>query len=172
MEHAGGTRDAVERGYNMKEPKFLIDFMLGRLAKWLRIFGYNTAYIEEKDRPQRILKSLQENRILLTRDHSLSKKRAWKLVLIKSDHLKEQIRQVVDEIGIIVSRDRLFERCTICNIPIEHIQNKQEIKDSVPEYVFQTQDDFSRCPGCKRIYWPGTHWDLLLKDLKEAGIDI
>ena len=73
------------------EPKFLVDFMLGRLAKWLRIFGYDTVYIEENERSNRILKSLQENRILLTRDQRLSKKRAWKLVLIKSDEIHGQI---------------------------------------------------------------------------------
>lgn len=146
--------------------------MLGRLAKWLRIFGYDSIYIEEKNRPNLILNSLKENRILITRDHRLSKKRAWKLILIKNDHLPQQIKQLKDELNIVISRDNLFSRCTICNAPIEKIEDKEKIKDLVPEYVFRTQNDFSRCPNCKRIYWSGTHWELLIKDLQKAGIKI
>ncbi|MBN1622136.1 MAG: Mut7-C RNAse domain-containing protein [Endomicrobiales bacterium] len=157
---------------NNQKPKFLVDFMLGRLAKWLRIFGYDSIYIEEKNRPNLILNSLKENRILITRDHRLSKKRAWKLILIKNDHLPQQIKQLKDELNIVISRDNLFSRCTICNAPIEKIEDKEKIKDLVPEYVFRTQNDFSRCPNCKRIYWSGTHWELLIKDLQKAGIKI
>ncbi|MFH1368134.1 MAG: Mut7-C RNAse domain-containing protein [Elusimicrobiota bacterium] len=190
-----------------KEPKFLVDFMLGRLAKWLRIFGYDARYMEppsrsakikiagsdtgrhpafnkvivpgfedggtrEKNNVSPVLESLKENRILLTRNSRLSEKRAWKLVHIKSDRLEEQLKQLVQEFGINISRARLFTRCTVCNSPIERVSDKNEVRQAVPEYVFSTQDNFSKCVKCGKIYWQGTHWDLLLKKLESAGIKI
>jgi uncharacterized protein with PIN domain len=154
------------------EPKFLVDFMLGRLAKWLRIFGYNTAYATDKNSSSIIIKSLKENRILVTRDHRLSRKRAWKLVLINSDHLAGQMKQLMQETGITVSQSRFFTRCTLCNSPIEQVTQKENIKELVPEYVYNTQDIFSQCTSCKKIYWRGTHFELLLKDLAKAGIKL
>jgi len=82
--------------------------MLGRLSKWLRVFGYDTAYAKENSRPGIILQSLRESRILITRDHNLSRKRAWKLVLIQSNKVEEQLRQVINETRINPSPDRLF----------------------------------------------------------------
>jgi len=155
-----------------EEYRFLVDFMLGRLARWLRIFSYDTVYANEQNRATLLLQSLQENRVIITRDHRLSQKRAWKLILIKSDHLGEQLQQLVEETNISISRERLFTRCTICNVSTEKLLNKKEIMDSVPEYVYQTQGEFSRCPQCGRIYWPGTHWELLLRDLGKAGIKV
>lgn len=154
------------------EPRFLVDFMLGRLAKWLRIFGNDTLYTKEKSRPNIILQSLIENRILVTRDHTLSRKRAWKLVLIKSDKVEEQLKQLLGELNLKVTSDKLFSRCTICNGTLERLKSKEEIKTFVPEYVYKTQNDFSRCTLCKKIYWLGTHRDLLLKDLQRAGIKL
>ncbi len=146
--------------------------MLGRLARWLRIFGYDAEYVTEKGRPSVLLRSLKENKILITRDQRLSSKRAAKLILIASDHVEEQIKQLIDQAAIAVSKDRFFTRCTICNVSTAPVTNKEELKALVPDYVFQTQTVFSRCPACGKIYWPGTHWELLLRDLAKAGIKI
>ena len=144
--------------------------MLGRLSKWLRVFGYDTAYAKENSRPGIILQSLRESRILITRDHNLSRKRAWKLVLIQSNKVEEQLRQVINETRINPSPDRLFSRCTICNGQIEKVKDKETVKPLVPDYVYQTQNVFSRCALCGKVYWMGTHRDLLLKTLQRAGI--
>jgi uncharacterized protein with PIN domain len=156
----------------VNEPRFLVDFMLGRLAKWLRALGYDAGYLTEKERPDLLMRSLRENRILITRDHRLSSRRALKLVLVTSGRFEEQIRQVAAEAKLYLSESRLFTRCTICNIAVEKVTDKNQIKDAVPSYVFETVNDFARCPHCGRIYWKGTHQDLLLKELARAGIKL
>ncbi|MDI6641236.1 MAG: Mut7-C RNAse domain-containing protein [Elusimicrobiota bacterium] len=149
-----------------EEPKFLVDFMLGRLAKWLIIWGYDAEYYRQSDRHGILLKSLQEKRVILTRDHTLSKKRAWKLRLIKSNFLDEQIEQVAQEFELKLDKERLFSRCTICNLPIEQIE-KEKIKDKVPPYIYNSQTEFSYCKQCGRVYWPGTHLEMILNKLEK-----
>lgn len=155
-----------------KEPKFLVDFMLGRLAKWLRVFGYDTVYLKNESGKNPVLESLKEDRILVTRNMRLSGKPAWKLALIKSDDVSEQLKQLVTELKLDISKKRLFTICSVCNSPIEPVKDKNEIKALVPEYVFNTQNDFSKCSKCNKLYWHGTHMDLLLKDIKKAGITL
>ena len=141
-------------------PKFIVDFMLGRLARWLRIFGYDAEYYSGVSRTGLLYQSLKEKRILLTRDHVLSRKRAWQFLLIKSNFFLDQLKQIKDETGIEFDSNRLFSRCTFCNVVVETI-DKQKIKGKVPEYVYATHDEFSHCRKCKRIYWAGTHLELL-----------
>jgi len=155
---------------NDKKPKFIVDFMLGRLAKWLRIFGYDTIYADRSRPENLILTSLKENRVLLTRKTSLSRKSAWKLVLIKSDKFMEQAAQVIKELKLPVSENDFFTRCTSCNAALTKVANKESIKVRVPEYVYKTNSIFSACPSCGKIYWAGTHYGLLLKALKKASI--
>ena len=146
--------------------------MLGRLARWLRILGYDTKYVTGENRFNSILESLHENRIILTRDRHLSANRAWKLLLIEHGHFAQQLLQLTRELGLAVSRKQLFSRCAACNTPIEPVVNKADVRQLVPQYVYETAGDFSRCPACNRIYWHGTHRALLLADLEKAGIKI
>ncbi|MHB9154769.1 MAG: Mut7-C RNAse domain-containing protein [Endomicrobiales bacterium] len=152
------------------EHKFIVDFMLGRLTKWLRIFGYDTVYLTEPNRAALILRSLRENRTVITRDHKLSRKRAWKTVLIESDLLREQLGQLIAGRHVAVSPARFFTRCTVCNGLINPVEHREEVKALVPEYVYATCENFSRCSGCGKVYWAGTHRDLLLKDLARLRI--
>jgi len=147
------------------DKKFLIDFMLGKLCKWLRILGYDAVYFKETGRQDVLYKSLLEKRILLTRDHTLSAKRAWKLILIENDFLENQIKQLVNNKIIEIVPEKFFSRCSICNVLIENVQ-KEFVKGKVPEYIYQTHSNFSYCFKCKRIYWPGTHLELFEKKLK------
>ncbi|MFN3966776.1 MAG: Mut7-C RNAse domain-containing protein [Endomicrobiia bacterium] len=149
----------------IEEPKFLVDFMLGRLAKWLRIWGFDADYYRDTNREGILLKSLQDKKIILTKDHTLSKKRAWKLVLIKSDFLNEQLQQVKKDFNLEFNKERLFSRCSICNVPIKEIE-KEKVKDKVPPFVYANYDEFSYCPVCQRVYWQGTHFDLINEQLK------
>ena len=155
---------------NINRPKFLVDFMLGRLAKWLRILGYDTVYADRTFDEKLLLKSLNEGRVIVTRNRRLSSKRAWKLSLIKSDKFPEQIKQLVSERKLNLDRNYFFTRCALCNAELKPVDDKETIKTLVPEYVFKTSQKFSRCPNCSKLFWPGTHYDLLLKTLKLAGI--
>jgi uncharacterized protein with PIN domain len=139
--------------------KFLVDFMLGRLCKWLRLLGYDASYFLSDKKSDLIYQSLKEGRIILTRDHHLSKNKAIKLIIINSDSFEEQLNQVFSKLNIKVNPDNIFTRCLVCNEVLLEI-DKEKVKDKVPSYVFQTQEEFSYCPSCQKVYWKGTHWDL------------
>jgi uncharacterized protein with PIN domain len=156
---------------NLKEPRFLVDFMLGRLARWLRILGYDTNYVTQESQNNVAMLSLKENRIVITRNNRLSFQRTIKSVLIKDDHLPQQLRQLVDERIVVAAKKRFFTRCTVCNTQVTSIA-KEEIKTLVPDFVYKTQKEFSRCSKCGKIYWTGTHRDLFIKDMIRAGISV
>lgn len=131
---------------------FLCDQNLGRLAKWLRMMGYDTEYMRvwNKDRTRN---AVAEGRIVLTRIRRYARKRHHILVL--SDHVEGQLRQIDRELGLI-SRARWFTRCNVCNEPLVYVK-PEIVKDIVPEYVYANHDDFAQCPRCQRVYWRGTH---------------
>ena len=137
--------------------KFLATIELGRLCKWLRILGYDCEYFTENSLVSLTIKSLQEDRVILTRNVRLSTRAGYKAVHIKSDFVKEQLRQVLDDLRLGPDEETMFRRCTICNLLLGPIE-KKEAKDKVPEFVYETNEDFVRCPECRRIYWHGTHW--------------
>ena len=155
---------------DQNRPKFVVDFMLGRLAKWLRILGYDTVYADKHLDESLLLTSLKEGRILVTRSKTVSKKRALKLVFIVSGSFIEQVRQLARELNLKINEEYFFTLCTFCNAPLLPVEKKDSLKTFVPDYVFQTQNKFSRCPTCGKVYWPGTHYGLLLKTLKESGL--
>ncbi len=137
--------------------KFLATIELGRLGKWLRILGYDCAYSTETNSGSLAIKSLQEDRIILTRNVRLGARAGFKVMRIKSDFVKEQLSQVLNDLRLSVSEEAMFTRCVICNLPLEDIE-KKEAKDKVPQYVYETNNDFVKCQKCGRIYWHGTHW--------------
>jgi len=151
---------------NYSEPKFLVDFMCGRLARWLRILGYDTEFIKDTSRHKIMMKSLAEQRIVLTRDTRLSKKKVYKLILIKSDKIREQVRQVIKELNLKLKKEKFFSICSVCNKQVLQVE-KEKVKGLVPLYVYQTVNEFYQCPECKRVYWQGSHYDLFLKEVEK-----
>lgn len=146
------------------EKKFIVDFMLGRLCRWLRLIGEDAQYFKGNDKGGIIYNSLKDRRIILTRDRSLSRKRALRICLIDSDDFRKQLKQVINEFNISINEDKIFTRCTECNDILKPFQKKMA-EDRVPEYVFETQDKFSVCENCQKIYWKGTHKELIKKVL-------
>jgi len=143
--------------------------MLGKLAKWLRMLGYDTVYIPGADDDELVRIAVREDRILLTRDRPLSERRMVRMrsVFVDWGTTSQQIRQVVDALGLELSEDRMFTVCTVCNgaiVPVE----KSEVADRIPPHVYQTLDDYGRCPNCDRIYWRGTHVQHVLEALRNA----
>jgi len=139
----------------MSDPAFLADSMLGTLAKWLRILGYNTVYDVRLDDNQLVRLARAEGRVLLTRDTGFLQRRGLKLLFIESQILEEQLAQVIQTCGL--RTDNPFTRCPVCNTELEDVP-KYEAWRQVPPYVFQTQEQFSLCPECNQFYWRGTHW--------------
>jgi uncharacterized protein with PIN domain len=135
--------------------KLLVDGMLGRLAKWLRILGYDTEYEAHLDDNELVRRSRAEGRWLLTRDHELAGRPGVHSLLIDEDQLADQIRLVRAKLG--PGTGRAFSRCPVCNATLAAI-SVQEVRDRVPPFVLQSHRRFHRCPSCDRVYWPGTHW--------------
>jgi uncharacterized protein with PIN domain len=149
--------------------KFIVDSNVGKLARWLRMLGYDAVFFEGEDDAYMIDRALKESRVILTRDTQIMKRGVitggrLKAILIDSDQPEPQIRQVIDTLHIDF-QSRPFTVCLECNNPLEK-RNQEEVKERVPPYVFQTQQQYMECPVCHRIYWRGTHWQAMLRKLE------
>jgi uncharacterized protein with PIN domain len=162
-------QDAASLLSTLPSSRFLADRTVGRLAKWLRILGYDTAYLPQLS-PQGLMREgRRQGRILLTRNTQVLRHRdAPPFVFIRDDHFREQLKQVVIECRL-TPLELLFSRCSECNQLLEGVI-KETIHDRVPEYVWQTQDTFHRCPQCQRIYWGATHKAHVLEELRRIGV--
>ena len=151
-----------------EEIKFAADSMLGRLARWLRILGFDTLYIRRLDE-DRIQKLKREQRIFLSRKRK-NLDMFSRSLYIHSDHINEQLREVISHFSLPIRESLLFSRCIICNTPIEKA-DKVDALENVPEYVYhRVAESISFCPTCKRFYWPGTHRDRVLNQLSKWSI--
>ncbi len=157
-------REPCEGG---EAPRFLADAMLGRLARWLRILGYDAEYFPGED-DDLLRLARRERRVLLTRDTRLLRRRSAGVrppladtdplpphLFIQSDHVMEQLRQVVAALRLDPTVPPA-RRCACCNAVIEP-RTKAEVFGLVPEFVWSHHETFWACPGCQRIYWAGTH---------------
>jgi len=144
-----------------------VDVNVGRLAKWLRVMGYDALFPCDVEDNELVRIALRDNRIILTRDSGFTQRRLvttgrLKAVLIQHDDFKSQLRQVIDSLDL--DNHREFSRCIRCNESLEDIP-KESAKGQVPPYVLETQDVFMACPVCSRIYWRGTHWANMHREL-------
>ena len=135
--------------------KFVADIMLGRLARWMRLLGFDVLYPDTSD-DKELLKFAGE-RIILTRDKDLGKKK--NVLLIKSVKIDEQLNQVINELNLKISRP--LSRCSVCNQILAEVE-KSSVKALVPERIYNNHDTFWRCPDCNRIYWKGSHYDKIM----------
>jgi uncharacterized protein with PIN domain len=148
---------------------FFADAMLGRLARWLRMLGYDTAYEEVISDGSLISRVVTEQRWLLTRDRYLVQRKVLRghHTLIVSDHLQDQLRQLQSELHVDLDlSDKTASRCASCNSILRAIPHEKAAL-TVPTYVASLHPRFVQCPNCGRIYWPGTHWTHMLARLRE-----
>ncbi len=155
-------------GQTDSAPRFVADAMLGRLARWLRALGYDTLYDAEAEDHALVRQALAQDRILLTRDVELARRRGVRIVLIADDRVENQLRQLVATLHL--SASGAFSRCVECNTPLVDLPREQA-RPLVPPYVFVTQPHFRRCPRCGRVYWRGTHWAQMRAALENAEWD-
>lgn len=155
----------------MDEPKFLVDCMMGKVAKWLNFLGYDASFVTPEKRSQAgLLKAAKaEGRILLTRDADLEFAPGIKVLMLREQKFEDQLRKVFGVLKLKVVPEKLFKRCTLCNLELEKM-TREEATPLVPEKVRTLDTEFSRCPGCRRIYWSGTHIENNLKKLKNLGL--
>ena len=144
-------------------PRFLADCNVGRLARWLRALGYDASYHARIEDSELVREAAAENRVLLTRDRDLTKRRVIQTgvvhaILIRDDEVTKQLRQVFAELGLELKE--ALTRCIECNSELES-RAPAMVVDRVPPYVRRTQSRYSECPDCGRIYWAGTHWQRM-----------
>lgn len=147
--------------------KFVADKMLGRLARWLRVIGQDVTYGPHLSGYGLIRAARREGRLILTRNRALVRRHPPDYLLIESDRFREQLKQVVGVCKLDPLKDA-FTRCVECNGELQPV-TKDAVEGKVPPYVFSTQEKFSVCPTCRRLYWPATHQQKMVEELKAMG---
>lgn len=152
----------------MGDLRFIVDHNVGKLARWLRMMGYDSLFFTGSNDSDMVARALAENRIVLTRDTEILKRRVvtrgrLRAVLIESDAPERQMRQVM-ALFPLTERLRPFTLCIECNEPLIE-RSHAEVEGRVPPYVYRTKRQYRECPACNRIYWQGTHWEAMVRRL-------
>lgn len=147
------------------EPRFLADEMLGSLARWLRVMGYDAEYARDMRDDDILHRAVEEGRTLLTRDRELARKAGERGMLLHSDDGVEQLEEVVRQFDLVFNEERT--RCTLCNRDLVPI-GPEEASERVPPRVLERHREFLSCPSCGRVYWKGTHWAGICAHVNEA----
>lgn len=146
--------------------KFLLTREVGRLAKWLRILGFDARYEPSQDKSFAMLEALKEERVLVTRNRRFGTRHGGTVIFVTRDAVKDQLKELFAKLSIGIDRSLIFSRCTLCNIVLA-AADKRTVEKEVPAYVYLTSHEFMRCSSCGRIYWKGTHWGNVEEILKE-----
>jgi hypothetical protein len=147
--------------------KFVVDLNVAKLARWLRMMGYDTTVFDGQDDWQMVRLAQAEDRVVITRDTGVMKRRIitsgrLQAHLVASDDPEKQLEQVIYVFKL--DDKQSFSRCIECNELLAPC-TLEEVKDRVPLYVFKTHKQFVECPVCHRVYWRGTHWQAMLRKL-------
>ena len=149
-----------------RRPRFVLDVHLGRLARTLRLLGFDAVWRNDIPDDELAAISTVEHRILLTRDRGLLKraKVAHGYLVTETDRHRQvgEVLQRFDLAGAIAP----FGRCLACNGLLEPVA-KNEVEDRLPPRTRRDYDEFRRCTGCGRIYWQGSHYDRLAAVVEE-----
>jgi hypothetical protein len=137
---------------------FVVDCMLGRLAKWLKILGFDVLYFSKAEDRDLVDIARREGRVLLTRDTGLIERTAKRpnRLFVRSDDWEDQVVQVLDDLGLW-GDVRPNTRCIECNLPLKTLTGERA-RNLVTPYVSEHASSFAICPGCNRVFWQGTHY--------------
>lgn len=150
-----------------ERPRFLADAHLGGLARFLRMLGFDTLHDQHWPDAQIRRIAHDEERIVLTRDRDLLKCRdVARGCYVRAIRTEEQLMEVAARYRLNECA-RPFTLCLCCNVPLERIP-KAAVADRVPPRVLELHQDFTQCPACERIYWPGTHYQRMNQALNSV----
>ncbi len=144
----------------LREPRFVLDVHLGRLARYLRLLGFDVLYETDYEDAQIAAISSAEGRIVLTRDKGLLKRGAvqrgyW----LRKTAPREQLAEVVQVLDLR-EKFKSFTRCMDCNGMLE-VVTKEAVIERLPPKVCKAYEEFGRCTMCDKVYWAGSHYDRM-----------
>jgi hypothetical protein len=151
--------------------KFLLDGMLGSLARWMRICGYDAEYRRDMDDDSLMEEAMETERILLTRDKTLverSKKLGIKTIYVSGESIVDRLRRVRDECNI--NLEPVISRCPKCNGILEEVE-EEEIRAEIPPVSLDIFDHFWKCSSCGSVFWKGSHWDNIKQVVSQIDRD-
>ena len=153
----------------MEAPKFIADHNVGKLARWLRLIGYDAEFFKGNE-SELVARALDEDRIILTRGTRIALRRMTKsggiqVVTFVTDEPEEQACQLIDKLNLKIHYAN-FTLCLECNQAFEERQ-KEQLKGRLPPYVYKNMDRFTECPSCRRLYWKGTHWRAMVEQIEK-----
>lgn len=140
--------------------------MLARLARWLRLLGFDCAYDGGITDAELVRRALAESRTILTRDRKLADE--WwvsNVYVVTADELRDQLLEVIRRYDLARSI-AVLSRCNECDEPVQPVP-VEEIRNWVPPNVLELHHDFSMCPKCGRVYWEGTHAERIRRVVDE-----
>ncbi len=149
---------------------FVVDSMLGKLCRWLRMLGADAAYLRDATDVELLELSLEEKRVLLTRDEELYRRataRGIEAYFVEGEDEAEMLANLSRRFGIRLDLDVSISRCPACNSRIVAVP-KEAVESRVPPTTYRAQEQFWRCPSCGKVYWQGSHWKGIRSVLKEA----
>ncbi len=149
----------------LPNPRFIADHMLGSLARWLRMMGYDTVYDKKLDDPSISGLARAEGRFVLTRDKELAKEPG--ALLVENDDLDSQLKAVATRYGLKFRPELI--RCSACNGDLVEL-TRDQAKETVPEGAFISNDRFWKCGQCGKVFWKGTHWNGIMERLNRLGL--
>ncbi len=150
--------------------RFIVDAMLGDLARWLRMLGYDTVYARSMPDSRIIRLAADEERIIVTRDRGLyirARKKGVKAILVRGSNTAERLAYLHRTIGIRLYIDPDESRCPLCNGPLARV-SKEYVKGRVPPRVYELYNEFWVCLKCGQVYWRGGHWRGIEETLEKA----
>jgi uncharacterized protein with PIN domain len=150
----------------LREPKFVLDVHLGRLAAYLRMLGFDAVYSNSSGDAELSRISSVERRVLLTRDRGLLKRSAATHgYLVRQDGSRQLLAEIIERFDL-ARAVRPFTRCMKCNSPLADVP-KEEVQALLPPRVACSCEEFRRCPHCQKVYWKGSHYRRMAEWVRE-----
>ena len=154
--------------------RFVLDGMLGKLARWLRMMGHDAVYLNDAKDQELVAAAVRENRVLLTSDVALYRfatARGTDAYLVKGTTEAERLASLASRFNLDLSVDATESRCPICGSRLTMV-SKEEVRGKIPAATFNAFDEFWSCSNskCGKVYWQGSHWENINAVFEKARI--